>query len=210
MSRHPAPRPYHHGNLREALIDAATALLASHGAEGFGLRDVARAAGVSHAAPYHHFASHEDLLAAVAERGFDALAGAMTAAATQPAATPREALLAINDAYVGFACRQPALFRLMFGPLLARGEQFPALRQTAERSFTVLMQAAQGFDAEQGALLGLAGWSLAHGLASLAIDGALAALPMATPPAERLARLLAERLLPATPPALAGPAGTQR
>ncbi len=205
MPRREPPRPYHHGNLREALIDAATALLATRGAQDFGLRDVARAAGVSHAAPYHHFAGHEDLLAAVAERGFSAIAAAMTAAAARPAATPREALLAINDAYVDFARRQPALFRLMFGPLLARGEQFPALRQSAERSFAVLMQAAQAFDPDQGALLGLAGWSLAHGLASLAIDGALAALPIPTPPPEALARLLGERLLPLSAPAPSPP-----
>ncbi len=84
--RRPAPgrktlaRPYHHGNLRTTLLDAADAVLAERGVQGITLRDVARSAGVSHAAPYHHFASLEELLAAVAERGFRVLGEAMASA----------------------------------------------------------------------------------------------------------------------------------
>lgn len=188
------PRPYHHGSLRETLLDAATTLLARHGAGGLTLREVAKAAGVSHAAPYHHFASLDELLAGVAQRGFDALGAAMAQA--NAGADTRHNLLAINDAYVAFARQQPALFKLMFGPLLARKTEHPALRDSAERSFGVLMQAAAAHDPAQGALLGLAGWSLAHGVASLAIDGAFDTLPVKTPDPQRLARQMAERLLP--------------
>jgi AcrR family transcriptional regulator len=191
-------RPYHHGSLRESLLQAAQALLAERGAQGLSLRDVAKAAGVSHAAPYHHFAGLDQLLAAVAQRGFVSLGDAMTAVAG--GTDPRENLLAICEAYVAFALHQPAQFRLMFGPLLAHKHEHPDLRDSAERSFGVLMQAAQAYDPAGGALLGLSGWSLAHGLANLAIDGAFDALPIPSAPPQALARLMAERLLPAPAP----------
>src|SRR5579871_1734507 len=77
----PAPRPYHHGHLKKALLDAALALIAETGARGFTLREAARRAGVSHNAPYRHFRDKDDLLAAVAADGFDRLGEAMTRAA---------------------------------------------------------------------------------------------------------------------------------
>lgn len=189
-----APKPYHHGSLRESLLQAAEALLAERGAHALSLRDVAKMAGVSHAAPYHHFASLEELLAAVAQRGFVHLGDAMAAAAG--GVDVRENLLAICEAYVAFAMQQPAQFRLMFGPLLARKHEYAELRDSAERSFGVLMQAAQAYDTTGGPLLGLSGWSLAHGLANLAIDGAFESLPIPSAPPQALARLMAERLLP--------------
>lgn len=195
-----APKPYHHGSLRESLLQAAEALLAERGALGLSLRDVAKLAGVSHAAPYHHFSSLDELLAAVAQRGFVQLGDAMAAAAG--GTDVRENLLAICEAYVAFALQQPAQFRLMFGPLLGRKHEYPELRDSAERSFGVLMQAAQAYDATGGPLLGLSGWSLAHGLANLAIDGAFDSLPIPSAPPQALARLMAERLLPPAAPRL--------
>ena len=111
-------KPYHHGNLRETLLAAADVVLATKGAAGLTLRDVARAAGVSHAAPYHHFASLDDLLAAVATRGFDRLSEAM--APTVAVADTKERLLQIGEAYVRWALANPAPFSLMFGPQCLR------------------------------------------------------------------------------------------
>ncbi len=204
----PEPRPYHHGDLRAALLDAAGRWLDEQGAASLTLRELARAAGVSHAAPYHHFASRDELLAGVAERAFDRLADAM-AAASDNAATPLDALLDIGEAYVREALAHPAQFRLMFGPTLARKAEHPGLQATAERAFGVLLAASRAYAPERGLDLALAGWSLSHGTANLAIDGAFAGLPIPAADARRLARLDAPALVrrmvsgllqPAAPP----------
>ncbi|MFL6627041.1 MAG: TetR/AcrR family transcriptional regulator [Burkholderiaceae bacterium] len=191
--RRAAPRPYHHGDLRAALLAAAAGWLDAQGAETLTLRELARAAGVSHAAPYHHFASRDELLAGVAERAFDRLADALAAAAGAPDAT--HALLDIGEAYVREALAHPAQFRLMFGPLLARKAEHAGLRRAAERAFTVLLGAAARFAPERGLEIALAGWSLSHGAANLAIDGAFGGLPIAPAQARQLARLDAGALV---------------
>lgn len=200
--RPPRPRTkaagvYHHGDLREALLDAAEALLAQRGAAGLGLRDVARSAGVSHAAPYHHFAGLPELLAALAERSFQQLGAAMQAGVDAHPGDAREQLLAIAAAYVDFARRRPARFRLMFGPVLASRQQHPGLDRSAEASFRVLLDAATRFDAAAGPLIALTGWSLAHGLSHLSLDAAFTGLPLPGPlpePAE-LVRMMSARVL---------------
>lgn len=193
-------KPYHHGNLQASLLQAAETLLEARGASALTLREVAKAAGVSHAAPYHHFDNLEALTAAVAERGFAVLADDMAAA---QGADVRERLLGICEAYVRFALRRPEQFRLMFGPLLVHKQKHPQLQQSAERSFGVLLQAAIEFSADEGAEIALCGWSLAHGYAHLAIDGVIDTLPMPVPDANTLARRFAARLLgeAAVPPA---------
>ena len=190
----PAPRPYHHGDLRATLLDAAARWLDEHGAATLTLRELARAAGVSHAAPYHHFAGRDELLAGVAEHAFERLAGAM-AAASADAASPLGALLDIGEAYVREAVHHPAQFRLMFGPTLARKAEHPGLQAAAERAFGVLLAASRAYAPERGLDLALAGWSLSHGTANLAIDGAFAGLPIPAADARRLARLDAPALV---------------
>jgi AcrR family transcriptional regulator len=200
--RPPRPRAkaagaYHHGDLRGALLDAAEALLAQRGAAGLSLRDVARGAGVSHAAPYHHFAGLPELLAALAERSFEQLGGAMQAGVDAHPGDARGQLLAIAAAYVDFARRRPARFRLMFGPVLASRHRHPGLDRAAEASFRVLLDAATRFDATSGPLIALTGWSLAHGLSHLSLDAAFTGLPLPGPlpePAE-LVRLMSARVL---------------
>ena len=191
--RRAAPRPYHHGDLRATLLAAAGRWLDEQGAEALTLRELARAAGVSHAAPYHHFASRDELLAGVAEIAFDRLADALAAAAAAPDAG--RALLDIGEAYVRAALAHPAQFRLMFGPLLARKAEHAGLRRAAERAFTALLDAATRWSAERGLEIALAGWSLSHGAANLAIDGAFGSLPIAPAQARRLARLDAGTLV---------------
>ena len=192
-SRQPEPRPYHHGDLPAALLDAAARWLDEQGAGTLTLRELARAAGVSHAAPYHHFANRDALMAGVAEHAFDRLGDALAAAAD--AANPAHALLDIGEAYVREALAHPAQFRLMFGPTLARKAEHPELRHASERAFTVLLNAATRHAPERGLELALAGWSLSHGAANLAIDGAFCGLPVAPAQARRLARLDAGALV---------------
>jgi AcrR family transcriptional regulator len=186
---------YHHGNLRESLLDAAEALLPKQGAEGLTLREVARRAGVSHGAPYHHFDSREALLAAVAERGFMGLGDAMRGAKGN---TPRDRLVAICEAYVAFAARHPTRFRLMFGPLLASKALYPGLREAGEQSFFILLEAAQAVAPAEARPLALAGWGMAHGLAHLRINKVFDTLPVAAPPPAELAGQLAQWLLQRT------------
>ena len=180
----------------DSLLDAADSLLAARAGQPLTLRDVAKAAGVSHAAPYHHFASLADLLAALAERGFANLAAAMEGASR--AESPRDAMVDMCETYVEFARARPGQFRLMFGPLLAHKADFPELAQAAEEAFGGLLAGAMRYSPANGAALALAGWSLAHGLANLLIDGAFTSLPIPTPPAEVLARMMALHVLEGT------------
>jgi AcrR family transcriptional regulator len=174
---------YHHGDLRRALVDAALALVTEEQDWGFSLREVARRAGVSHNAPYNHFADKRDLLAAVATSGFEALR-AHLAAAVADAPSPEAALLAIGTTYVRFGLGNPAHYRLMFGPTLTTGEGGlpPAVAEAAAGAKAVLCGAIE-HGAQTGRfavspasqaeldLAALSAWSLVHGLTMLAIDG---------------------------------------
>ncbi len=186
----PSPRPtveshpaYHHGDLRRALVDAALALVTEEQNWGFSLREVTRRAGVSHNAPYNHFADKRDLLAAVAAVGFEALR-AHLAAATADAPSPEAALLAIGTTYVRFGMDNPAHYRLMFGPTLTVAEGgLPVMVAEAAAAAkavlgeTILRGAQAGSFAASPAnqaelnLAALSAWSLVHGLTMLAIDG---------------------------------------
>src|SRR6185312_1734794 len=166
---------YHHGDLRRALIDTALAMVTEEGAWNFTLREVARRAGVSHAAPYNHFADKAALLAEVAAVGFRALGREMERASRR-ARSARQGLLGIAIAYVRFGVERPAHYRLMFGPELAEKERYPVLQQASDATFGALTSALQ-----RGQVAGdlrpapvndqaLAAWSLVHGLTTLMID----------------------------------------
>src|SRR5215470_16788785 len=135
-------RSYHHGDLRQALIRSALAILSEAGVAGLSLRAAARRARVSAMAPYRHFADKEGLLAAVAEYGFHELAGRLTAAAAT-AADPRAGLAALGVAYVLFACDQPSLFKLMFGPMIEKKTGHPFLDEAGCACFNALRQAVE-------------------------------------------------------------------
>ena len=172
-------RGYHHGDLRRALLDAAESLMAE-GTDDPSLRAVARRAGVSHAAPYKHFADRHALRAAVAERGFAALGQAMQESAET--AHRDERMRAIGRAYVAFALARPARYRLMFGPEFAQGRGTPELDRAARAAFDALVATQGRGDAPAGdRTTAVAYWSLVHGLATLLIDGRVA-VPEGTDP----------------------------
>lgn len=172
-------RSYHHGNLREALVRAALDLLEEGGPEAVGLRATARRAGVSHAAPYHHFPDKARLVEALAARGFDDFARSLERAWSTTAGNSLEKLRATGIAYVAYAVRRPGLFRLMNRPELRRGsDDAPGpVERAAQASYAVLRDGIRACqdeglvepgDAEPYAL---AAWSLVHGVAVLSIDG---------------------------------------
>ena len=195
----PAPAPaansYHHGDLRRALIDTALAMVTEEGAWNFTLREVARRAGVSHAAPYNHFEDKSALLAEVAALGFQSLRDAMEAAARQQPRSARQALAGVGAAYVRFGAEHPAHYRLMFGAELADKERYPALQEASDGTFGVLTGVLKRGQASgqvrRGPVLdqALAAWSLVHGLTTLLIDQRASFLGVSTREAERHARV---------------------
>lgn len=171
-------RPYHHRDLRSRLLDVAEELLEEGGVGALSLREVARRADVSHNAPYRHFASKDELLAALAASGFDKLA-ASRAAVTEP----RDALVESGLAYVRFALAHRALFRLMFSGA-AGGESDASVASAASASG--MMRAAFGDDTPSDALI--SSWSFVHGLAGLLLDDQVPAELRAGRDDEALAR----------------------
>ncbi len=187
-----APRSYHHGNLREALIRAALELIASKGTAGFTFADAARFAGVSPAAPYRHFRDRDELMASVALRGFEQFETALARAWDDGRPDAFVALARLGKAYLEFARAQPAFYSAMFEAGIPVGAD-PALREASERAFAVVRAAADKLCAAMPAALrppalmvALHFWAMAHGIASLfgRGDGARRATPMT--PAELL------------------------
>src|SRR5437667_1119669 len=130
MARAKSAKPYHHGELREALVAAGRKLLEEKGLRGFTLRECARRAQVSHAAPAHHFKSMDDLLAEIATRGYQELTAAMAAEAKRAAPNHSARLVGQGVGYLAFAAANPMLFRLMFNRESDRFET-PALAAAA-------------------------------------------------------------------------------
>jgi AcrR family transcriptional regulator len=186
-------RAYHHGALRPALIAAAEAVLAERGTHGFSLRETARRAGVSAAAPAHHFGDAAGLLTAVAAGAFRDLGDALERAG--PADEGEGATRAQGIAYVRFALANRARFDLMWRAALLRRDD-PDYAAAAARAFRLLDRAVRGGEGGAEAPGGtetapsIASWAMVHGFATLALDGAFGTAPGA-------AEAAVEGLLPA-------------
>jgi AcrR family transcriptional regulator len=170
-------KPYHHGNLREALLAAAIRLIAEVGPTAFTLREVARRAGVSHNAPYRHFRDRDDLLAAVAAQGFRELTRAMNEAAATKS-DPLERLKHAGLGYVTFALRRPEHFTVMFDAPLSK-RKHPDSAAAGEESFGTLLRFVKDSQ-DEGRLpsgdlrpMALLAWTMVHGIAKLATTGRL-------------------------------------
>jgi AcrR family transcriptional regulator len=185
-------RSYHHGALRPALIQAAEAVLAERGTDGFSLREAARRAGVSAAAPAHHFGDAAGLLTAVAAGAFRDLGDALEGA--EAAGSRAARIRAQGIAYVRFALANRARFDLMWRAALLKRDD-PDYSAAAQRAFRLLQGAVMGPGSEAeapggpGSAASIACWSVVHGFARLAIDG-----EFGTGPGD--AEVAAERMLP--------------
>jgi AcrR family transcriptional regulator len=187
----PKSRPYHHGDLRNALVDAAVAAARQDGPSAVLLRDIARRVGVSHNAGYRHFASREDLLRAVAEQGLAELGANMQRSLDavpkrrDPAERARQRLRAIGRAYVEYAVSEPGLFRTIWAAATS-----PVTRPDTGASVGGPPDPYQLLNAALDELVGAgalpkarrpysetAAWAAVHGLATLVIDGPLGAMP---------------------------------
>ena len=180
------PRGYHHGNLKEALINAALELIGKKGPAGFTFAEAARGAGVSPAAPYRHFRDRDELLANVALQGFERFAAMLTTAWNDGKPNASTAFDNLGKAYLAFARTEPAYYSAMFEagvPL----DAYPDLKAAGERAFAVLRTATETLIATMPAknrppalMMSLHIWALSHGIASLfgRGDAARRTLPM--------------------------------
>jgi AcrR family transcriptional regulator len=189
-----ADRPYHHGNLRAALLAQAEQTLREHGLDGLSLRELARQIGVSHGAPRRHFADRQALLDALAESGFGRL-GAQLRAAAESAGEDYEARLrAIGLAYVRFAISDPALLELMFAG--KEREQARVLHEAADRAFSIILELIEEGQAN-GALepgeperIGLLLFATMQGIAALVTVGIVAPAQVDSLVADAIGRFL--------------------
>lgn len=170
------PKPYHHGDLRQALLDSAREILNTQGFEPLSLREVAKRAEVSPAAPYRHFKSREALLAALAEEGFAGLEKGMKVAARKHQGDTTAQLHGLGRAYLQLALGQPHFFRMMFSVDLGPSRAAEGIMRACDRVYLSLVEIfttgqAHGQikvgDAERQALLL---WSTLHGYSMLLID----------------------------------------
>jgi AcrR family transcriptional regulator len=180
-------RGYHHGNLKEALLQAALDLIAKKGAAGFTFADAARLAGVSPAAPYRHFRDRDELLSSIAQRGFEQFESALSQAWDDGRPDTVTAFERVGKAYLAFAREKPAFYSAMFESGLAV-DASPSLQAAAERAFAVIRAAAErlaalappGSPRPPALMMALHIWSMSHGIASLFArgDAARRKLPM--------------------------------
>src|SRR5664279_2148072 len=182
-----AERGYHHGNLKEALLQAALRLIAEKGPAGFTFADAARMAGVSPAAPYRHFRDRDELLSSIAQRGFEQFEAALTQAWDDGRPDTVTAFERVGKAYLAYARNEPAFYSAMFESGLAIDVN-PALQAAGERAFAVIRAAAErlaalappGTPRPPALMMALHIWSMSHGVASLFArgDAARRKLPM--------------------------------
>lgn len=186
-------RAYHHGDLRAALLDAAESVIAERGIDGFSLRETARRAGVSPAAPAHHFGDTKGLLTALATEAFQRFGDALEAGDVGEDRNAR--VRSQGRAYVRFALAEPAKFDLMWRYALTDRDD-PDYRKASSRAFAILDRAVRGEQAgaqvedDLEVAAPIACWSIVHGFARLALDGVFGT-------GRGEAEAAAERLLPA-------------
>lgn len=189
------------GDLRHRILATARLLLDEGGVAALSLREVARRAGVTHQAPYHHFKDRETIVAHLVHGGFaslaDRLAAVNDAAGRRP---PERTLIDSGLAYVRFALDEPGVFRVMFRPELCDAGRFPEAQAAGERAHTELRRMVRLVTGQDDEVHATACWGLAHGVAGLLLDGPLGSAARDT--TSRLA--LAEAALQALVPAMLG------
>jgi AcrR family transcriptional regulator len=165
-------------DLRQRILDASERLIETDGLSALSMREVARRSGVTHQAPYHHFADRESILAELVTQGFDELARRLARANAHGASGDKAALLtASGHAYVGFAIDHPGVFRIMFRPEICDPSRHPDARHAGERAYAELARLVQLLHgAEHADNLASMYWAQVHGLACLIVDGPIGQL----------------------------------
>jgi AcrR family transcriptional regulator len=168
---------YHHGDLKNALIQAGVEILARDGLGGLSLRKVAKQAGVSHAAPYSHFADKQALIAAISTEGFKQLFNQIKTVTANYQNDPENLLIETAWTYLQFALNEPDRFKLMFSSVLEKEKEYPDFVEISQDNFRQLVeivelcQQANVLKAGESDLIALSVWGTVHGFASLLLEG---------------------------------------
>ncbi|WP_257450464.1 TetR/AcrR family transcriptional regulator [Archangium lipolyticum] len=206
MTRKTRTRPYHHGDLKRALVEASIELIQEEGVDALTVAEVGRRIGVSSAAPYKHFADRQALLRAIAEEGTRRLVEALVAVAGK-SADPREAFRRSGVAYICWAAENPALHRIATDPAYINytstssdADAPEALKRSMETfwpDLAALVRSGEALPASHPLMEQLRGRALAQGVASLFVSGVFASLGITTADAERIARAVTGEDVPA-------------
>ena len=168
---------YHHGDLKNALIKASIQILSKEGLGGLSLRRVAKKAGVSHTAPYAHFADKQALIAAISTEGYHQLYEQLTAAVETNHGNPQNLLVEVGWAYVQFALKDPELFKVMFSGVIEQEKDYPDFREISQKNFQLLVGIVKTYQEtgllspEPVDLVAVRLWSLVHGFIMLLLEG---------------------------------------
>ena len=171
-----SPAPYHHGDLKNALIAAGADILSKEGVAGLSLRKVAQRAGVSHAAPYAHFADKQALIAAISTEGYRRLYDAIRAAAERHEGDPQRQLVEAAWAYVKFALDDPAQFKVTMSGIVEKEQDYPAFVDISKKTFALVRDIVRSCQAHgilapgPSDLVAVGVWSMMHGLISLLLE----------------------------------------
>jgi AcrR family transcriptional regulator len=171
-----APK-YHHGDLKNALIQAGIDILSEQGLNALSLRKVAQRAGVSHSAPYAHFTDKQALIAAISTEGYRKLFDCLAAAVEQYRHDPLRQLIEASWAYVQFAQREPAHFKITLSGVVEKEQEYPAFVEMTEKAFALVVRLTQS--CQQAGILrpgppnqmAVSVWSMVHGFTSLILEG---------------------------------------
>lgn len=172
----PRKKSYHHGDLKNALIAAGADILSKEGVSALSLRKVAQKAGVSHAAPYAHFADKQALIAAISTEGYKKLYEQIARVATQYRSEPLRRLVESSWAYVQFALDEPDHFKVTLSGMIEKEQDYPAFVETAKQTFALVVeivaQCQQAGILRQGAsdLTAVSVWALIHGFVTLLLE----------------------------------------
>jgi AcrR family transcriptional regulator len=168
---------YHHGDLKNALIKAGIRILSKEGLGGLSLRRVAKKAGVSHTAPYAHFADKQALIAAISTEGYHQLYEQLTAAVETNQGNQQNMLVEVGWAYVQFALKDPELFKIMFSGVIEQEKDYPDFREISQKNFQLLVGIVKTYQEtgllapEPVDLVAVRLWSLVHGFIMLLLEG---------------------------------------
>jgi AcrR family transcriptional regulator len=172
-----ARKKYHHGDLKNALIRVGIEILSKEGLAGLSLRKVAKKAGVSHAAPYAHFADKQALIAAISTEGYHRLYEQLSVMVESHKDNPQQMLVEMGWAYTQFAVKDPEHFKIMFSDIIEQEKDYPEFREMALKSFDLLVTLVKECQ-ETGTLppgpadmVAVRLWSLVHGFVLLLLEG---------------------------------------
>jgi AcrR family transcriptional regulator len=173
----PKKKTYHHGDLKNALIKAGVEILAKDGVSGLSLRKVASRAGVSHAAPYSHFADKQALIAAISTEGFRQLYERVSAVAEEYKTRPSMQLIEVGWVYVQFALDDRDRFKVMFSGVLEKEKEYPEFVAESQRNFQLVKMVVEANQASgvlrsgPSDLVALSAWGIIHGFIMLLLEG---------------------------------------